>query len=57
MSTNTPVTATLALTEEGGGVVATCSCGWLTWTRNQATTLELGRIHQAKAHKPKASAR
>lgn len=34
------------LTEEGGGVVATCACGWLVWHAVRADTVTAYRAHQ-----------
>lgn len=36
----------MTLTEEGGGVVATCACGWLVWRVVRADTIAASREHQ-----------
>ena len=42
--------ATFGLTEEGGGVVATCKrCGWLRWLETRPQALSAGREHKCRA--------
>jgi hypothetical protein len=43
------VEGSIALTEEGGGVVATCRpCGWLRWGETRAEVLTAGREHKCR---------
>ena len=44
-----PVEGSIALTEEGDGVVATCkACGWLRWAETRAEVLAAGRDHKCR---------
>lgn len=39
----------IALTEEGGGTVATCkACGWLNWWEDRGQALSAGRDHKCR---------
>lgn len=40
---------TVAYSEEGGGVLATCKdCGWLTWTSTSQRTRAASKKHKCK---------
>jgi hypothetical protein len=43
---NTP--PRIALTDEGGGRVAACECGWLRWFPAKGDAAETGQAHAAK---------
>lgn len=41
----------IVYTDEGGGTVATCQCGWLAWDAIESKVIDAARTHSCRKKK------